>query len=291
VAGAWRPAGFLGARLRKAASLAGTVSIRTARAGSRRSRDTAPDCAALALSSRSGHRGKNRRGTPLEAPASQPARRTGREMGHERISAWTPPRAAPSPPASRDGRVCITTMASLARVLTPENRATVLPRFFHLSRQEAKVIAAELLPVANPPRRTVITTVHAASVARAPETTSQTVFLGEPNGPERSPAAASAIPPDPLLASDPAPAMRVEPLTATVRRVHLTVVAAPGRDRSHHPEGLRREVGAGEPSPPLCPPQQVGGSSEARPRADEQVLQGDPRQPLLAGLPGDASGG
>jgi len=125
----------------------------------------------------------------------------------------------------RDGRLCITTMASLARVLTPENRAAVLPRFFHLSKQEAKVIAAALLPIANPPRRTVITTVHAASIARAPETTSQTVFLGELNGPGRSPGAASAIPPEPMLTSDPAPAMRVEPLTATVRRVHLTVSA------------------------------------------------------------------
>ena len=123
----------------------------------------------------------------------------------------------------RDGRLCITTMASLARVLTPENRAAVLPRFFHLSKQEAKIIAAELLPVANPPRRTVITTVHAGSVARAPETTSQTVFLGELNGPERSSPAASPTPQDPMLAPALAPAMRVEPLTATVRRVHLTV--------------------------------------------------------------------
>jgi hypothetical protein len=31
----------------------------------------------------------------------------------------------------RDGRLRITTMASLARVLTSENRETILPRFFH----------------------------------------------------------------------------------------------------------------------------------------------------------------
>jgi hypothetical protein len=30
----------------------------------------------------------------------------------------------------RDGRLCLTTMASLAKVLTPENCAEVLPRFF-----------------------------------------------------------------------------------------------------------------------------------------------------------------
>ena len=126
----------------------------------------------------------------------------------------------------RDGRVCITTMASLARVLTPENRAAVLPRFFHLSKQEAKAIAAELLPVANPPRRTVITTVRVASVATVPETTSQTVFLGELNRPEQGSSAGTPTPPDPVVASELAPAMSVEPLTATVRRVHLTVSAA-----------------------------------------------------------------
>jgi hypothetical protein len=117
----------------------------------------------------------------------------------------------------RDGRLCITTMASLARVLTPENSAAVLPRFFHLSKQEAKGIAAEFLPVANPPRRTVVTTVLVAPIANPPETTSQTVFLDEPNPPKEGPMPSK----DPVVALE--PAMRVEPLTATVRRVHLTV--------------------------------------------------------------------
>jgi hypothetical protein len=49
----------------------------------------------------------------------------------------------------RDGRLCLTTMASLSKVLTPENRAEVLPRFFHRSKQEAAAIAAELCPVAS----------------------------------------------------------------------------------------------------------------------------------------------
>jgi hypothetical protein len=110
-------------------------------------------------------------------------------------------------------------MASLARVLTPENRTVVLQRFFHPSKQEAKTIAAELLPIANPPRRTVITTVPVVSAAKPPGTTSQTVFLGEPNRPGEGPTRS----PDQVVPLESAPAMRVEPLTATIRRVHLTV--------------------------------------------------------------------
>ena len=36
----------------------------------------------------------------------------------------------------RDGRLCLSTMASVAKVLTPANRAEVLPRFFHRSALE-----------------------------------------------------------------------------------------------------------------------------------------------------------
>jgi hypothetical protein len=123
----------------------------------------------------------------------------------------------------RDGRLCLTTVASLARVLTPENEAEVLPRFFHRSKQEAKAIAAELLPAASPPRRTVITAVPASSPLTVPapaETTSQRVFLGEPKSTIR---AISTPPPTP---AEPTPVLRVEPLTASEHRVHLTVSPA-----------------------------------------------------------------
>jgi hypothetical protein len=50
----------------------------------------------------------------------------------------------------RDGRLCLTTVASLAKVLTRENRAEVLPRFFHRSGLEAKAIVAELVPASDP---------------------------------------------------------------------------------------------------------------------------------------------
>ena len=46
----------------------------------------------------------------------------------------------------RDGRLCLTTVIVVARVMTEENRYEVLPRFFGLSRQEAEQVAAESGP-------------------------------------------------------------------------------------------------------------------------------------------------
>ncbi len=57
----------------------------------------------------------------------------------------------------RDGRLCLMTVAEVARVLTPENRDDVLPRFFRLSKREAQALAAELDPTPAPPLRDVVT--------------------------------------------------------------------------------------------------------------------------------------
>lgn len=66
----------------------------------------------------------------------------------------------------RDGRVCITSVVELARVLTPENRGQVLPRFFHRSRREAQALAAAIRPDEAPPRRDVVTAVRHLAAAR-----------------------------------------------------------------------------------------------------------------------------
>src|SRR5512137_1264398 len=65
----------------------------------------------------------------------------------------------------RDGRLCITTVSELAKVMTEENRAEVLPRFFGCSRQEAKELVAELRPVERPVVRTVVTEIPLPSAA------------------------------------------------------------------------------------------------------------------------------
>ncbi|MBK9516463.1 MAG: HNH endonuclease [Anaeromyxobacter sp.] len=56
----------------------------------------------------------------------------------------------------RDGRLCLSTMGELARLLTLENQAELLPRFFGLSAREAKEVAAAISPLQDPPRREVV---------------------------------------------------------------------------------------------------------------------------------------
>jgi hypothetical protein len=57
----------------------------------------------------------------------------------------------------RDGRLCISNVPQLAKVMTEENRATVMRKFFHCSKQEAKQVVAEMLPAEVVPTRTVVT--------------------------------------------------------------------------------------------------------------------------------------
>jgi hypothetical protein len=127
----------------------------------------------------------------------------------------------------RDGRLCFTSVVELSKVLTAENSADVLPRFFHLSRREAAQVRAELAPSPIVPRRAVITSVPAASV-RAPQEASpclapasgavdsgQPVHPGEPH--RESKPLAELLPPAPT------PILVVEPKTAALSRIHLTV--------------------------------------------------------------------
>lgn len=67
--------------------------------------------------------------------------------------------------ALRSGRLCISAVGQLARVLTPENEAEVLPRFLGLSAREAQEVAAALLPCPAPPRREVVTLVPSPPAA------------------------------------------------------------------------------------------------------------------------------
>src|SRR5574341_140772 len=57
----------------------------------------------------------------------------------------------------RDGRLCLSSVCELARVMTAENREEVLPRFFHASKSEAKAVAAEIAPREVLPERVVVT--------------------------------------------------------------------------------------------------------------------------------------
>jgi hypothetical protein len=163
----------------------------------------------------------------------------------------------------RDGRLCLMSVAEVARVLTPENRSDVLPRFFRLSKREAQALAATLAPRESPPLREVVTTVRAAvaapalslarpasalslelpspapSLAASPtldlETSSpapQSAAV-QPVEPARSSVAPVPAPPQAEGASDagrsvataPAPACTTtsQPLTSDLSRLHVTV--------------------------------------------------------------------
>jgi hypothetical protein len=101
--------------------------------------------------------------------------------------------------------LCISSVVELARVITPENSADVLPRFFHLSKQEAKAVAVEICPAAVVPRREVVTKVLTELPRAAPFHLDET-------------------PPHPPPAPAPAePRASFEPLTPDLQRLHMTV--------------------------------------------------------------------
>ncbi|MGB8931442.1 MAG: hypothetical protein WCC48_09385 [Anaeromyxobacteraceae bacterium] len=119
----------------------------------------------------------------------------------------------------RDGRLCITSVVELARVITPENRSDVLPRFFHASKQEAKAVAAEILPAVVVPRREMVTTVPVPA-ARAMVLPGATMGapVSEPAAVRQDGAEVLPVEPQPSLPPRPAPPTSVQPLTAEARR-------------------------------------------------------------------------
>jgi hypothetical protein len=113
----------------------------------------------------------------------------------------------------RDGRLCISNVVQLAKVMTDENRAEVMPQFFHCSKEEAKQVVVELLPAEVVPRRTVVTEVPLLARQDAAPATVQLVGR-HPTLPE---------------GTRPVPGVRrtvVEPLTRQESRMHVTVSPA-----------------------------------------------------------------
>jgi len=70
--------------------------------------------------------------------------------------------------ALRDGRLNLSTIVEVSNVITPENRAELLPRFYGTSKREAKDVVAEILPVPDPPMRSVVSPVGPSSVTDLP---------------------------------------------------------------------------------------------------------------------------
>ena len=107
-----------------------------------------------------------------------------------------------------DGRLCLSSILALAKVLNETNRAEAIPRFFHCSKEEANAVAAEILPAAVIPRREVVT-LHPAPLPA----------LVAPPAP---------IHPDEREVTHPErdvalPSMKTVPLTPDLHRLHMTV--------------------------------------------------------------------
>jgi hypothetical protein len=117
----------------------------------------------------------------------------------------------------RNGRLCITSIIELAKVLTPENREEVLPRFFHRSRQEAKAVSAELCPMEAAPHRTVVTTLPVVASSRGEAVPQPALVPGRSVQPVELGVPAVEVAPRPVQRS------AAEPLTAELRRLHVTV--------------------------------------------------------------------
>ncbi len=71
----------------------------------------------------------------------------------------------------RDGKLCLSSIAELAKVLTEQNRAVVTPRFFCLSAREAQELVAELQPRQTPATRVVVTSFPPLSTPSSLEAT------------------------------------------------------------------------------------------------------------------------
>ncbi|BDG03693.1 HNH endonuclease [Anaeromyxobacter oryzae] len=156
-----------------------------------------------------------------------------------------------------DGKLCLSTVGELAQVLTPENRDGVIPRFLHLSKQEARAVVAELKPVERPPRREVVTTVRiaapppahdpepAAALELGARATARVIAPGSPAELVDAKVAARTVN-APVSRREPP---TFEPLTADLRRMHLTVtkrfeakVAEAQNALSHSHPGASTEV-------------------------------------------------
>ena len=64
--------------------------------------------------------------------------------------------------ALRDGRLCVSSLVELAKVVNEDNWQEVLPRFYGCSRREAQKVAVEISPAAAPPMRDVVVAVAPA---------------------------------------------------------------------------------------------------------------------------------
>jgi hypothetical protein len=134
--------------------------------------------------------------------------------------------------ALREGKLCLSSVIEVAKVLTPENCAEVLSRFFGLSSRDAAFVAVAIRPVENAPRREVLVPTRPAAAMRTVEAVATSTPLLAFQAPEvarndSAPAPTGAQEPAPLpsvpVRTAPPKQISFEPLDAEHGRLHLTV--------------------------------------------------------------------
>ncbi|ACG72602.1 HNH nuclease [Anaeromyxobacter sp. K] len=133
--------------------------------------------------------------------------------------------------ALRDGRLCLSSVCELAKVVTTENCTEVLPRFFGLSSRDAAAVAASVRSVENPPRREVVVPVRTASEVPAAASAPISFRAPELNAPNRveTDGRSEAARSEPVELRAVSPAARpssVDWLGGDSARMHLTVSKA-----------------------------------------------------------------
>jgi hypothetical protein len=148
----------------------------------------------------------------------------------------------------RAGRLCLTSVVELSKVLTPENRDEVLPRFFQLSKREAKAVSAALQPLDAAPHRAVVTTVRVPVAAPASVGASGCVDqqAGRTEAAPSFGAFQDGTRPSPMCSVPVAHGPGSDPTTSAV--VHPD---EPRRANSTEPDSTARVL---PPSPPAPPP-------------------------------------
>src|SRR5512138_717832 len=117
--------------------------------------------------------------------------------------------------ALRSGELCLSSVCELAKVITPENAADLLPRFFGKSARDAAFLSASIRPVENPPERFLVTPVRGTSTP-APVGAGLELHTYEVPAPEVPTAAAAPVLP-------PSARPTIKPLDGARARMNITV--------------------------------------------------------------------
>ncbi len=131
--------------------------------------------------------------------------------------------------AIREGKLYINSVAELARAVTAQNVAEVLPRFFHLSREDAKLLSVELSPREVVPVREVVRAIPATRSAATAISAPALPLPPQPTEPAATPVhSVNSDDPKVLDRREQQPSVsippeKIEPLTGQVTRISITV--------------------------------------------------------------------